>query len=61
MAAALMPLHVAAYAECFATSGVRAFVWLLARVAVGVNAQATRPRKRLVAGRTYVAILGLRE
>jgi hypothetical protein len=57
MAAAFVTLHVASYAEGFATARLRAFVRLLASVAMAVYAQATWSGKGLVAGRANVPIL----
>jgi hypothetical protein len=59
VAASLVPFHVAAYAESFATSRLRALVGLLARVTMAVNAQTARPREGLVAGGADVAVLRL--
>jgi hypothetical protein len=42
VAAALVTLHVTSYAESFSTAGLGALVRLLSRMAVAVNAQATR-------------------
>lgn len=61
MAAALMPLHVAAYAECLSAPGMRALERLLARVTVTVDAQAARSGKGFVASWANVSILRLRE
>jgi hypothetical protein len=61
VATSLVSLHVAAHAESFATSRLRALVGLLASVAVAVNPQAARSRESLVAGRADVAILRLRK
>jgi hypothetical protein len=42
VAAAFVTLHVTSYAESLSTTGLRALVGLLPRMAVAVNAQATR-------------------
>jgi hypothetical protein len=61
MATSLVSLHVAADAEGFAASGLWALVRLLACVAVTVDAQTTRAREGLVAGRADVTVLRLGE
>jgi len=53
--------HVASNAEGFPATSVRAFERLLAGVTMAVNAQAARPRERLVASRANVAVLRLGE
>lgn len=53
----LVSLHVAAYREGLAASGVGALERLLARVAMGVNLQAGRTAKGLVARRADISIL----
>lgn len=59
VATSLVSLHVAAHAERFATSRLRALVGLLACVTVTVDAQAAWPREGLVASRADVPILRL--
>lgn len=54
-----MTLHVAAHAEGLPTTGVGAAEGLLARVAVGVDAQAGGSREGLVAGAADIAIMVL--
>ena len=61
MAASLMSLHVATYAEGFAASWLWALVRLLAGVAVAVDAKAAWPREGLVASRADVTVLRLRD
>jgi hypothetical protein len=57
----LMSFHVAAHTECLPAPRLRALVGLLACVAVAMDTQTARPRKRLVTRRADVAILRLRE
>jgi hypothetical protein len=57
MAAALMALHVAPYTEGFAASGMCAPEWLLAGVAVAVDAQTRGPRERLVTGAADISVV----
>lgn len=61
MATPLMPLHITPYAERLSTPGMRAAERLLPRVTVGVDAEARRSRKRLVACSADVAVLVLLE
>lgn len=60
VAASLVALHVAAYAESFSTASLRALERLLASVGVAVNAQAAGATEGLVARRADVAVLRLR-
>jgi hypothetical protein len=55
-----MALHVTAHGESLAATGVRAAEGLLARVAVGVDAQRGGAAEGLVAGAADVAVLVLR-
>jgi len=57
MAPPFVPLHVAAHTEGLAAAVVGALEGFLARVAMTVDAQTTRPRKGLVASRADVAVL----
>lgn len=50
VATSLVSLHVAAHAERFATSRLRALVRLLTSVAVAVDAQTAWSRESLVTG-----------
>lgn len=59
--AALVTLHVASYAESFPAARLRTLVRFFPRMAMAMNAQATWPRKGLVAGRANVSILRLGE
>jgi hypothetical protein len=61
VAAPLVALHVASDTESLATARLRTFVWLLAGVAMAVDAQAAWSREGLVASRADVSILRLRE
>lgn len=60
MAAPFVTLHVAAHAEGFATTGLRALERLLPGVRVAVDAQAAGAAESLVASRADVAVLSLR-
>lgn len=55
----LMTLHVTAHRESLSTARMGATEGLLARVAVGVDAQAGGPRESLVAGAADVAVMVL--
>lgn len=59
VAATLVALHVASYAEGLAAAGVSAAEWLLAGVAVRVDAQAGRSGEGLVASSADVPIVVL--
>lgn len=61
MAPSLMPFHVASHTEGLAAPRLRALVWLLASVAMAMDAQAAWPREGFVASRADVAVLGLRK
>lgn len=61
MAASLVPLHVAPYAEGFSTAAMRAFEGLLAGMRMAVDSQRAWSTESLVAGLANVAILRLRE
>jgi len=61
VAAPLVTLHVAAYAEGLAAAGLGALEGLLSRVGVAVNAETARTAESLVAGLADVPILALRE
>lgn len=54
-----MALHVAAHGESLSAASVCAAEGLLARVAVGVDAQRGRTRESLVAGAADVAVVVL--
>jgi hypothetical protein len=57
VAPSLVSLHVAANAERFSTTAMRAAERLLASVAVGVDLQARRTAERLTASRAEVTVL----
>ena len=59
MAAPLMTLHIAAYAESLATPGLGTLEGLLAGMRVTVNAEAAGPAESLIAGGADVTILAL--
>jgi hypothetical protein len=59
VAASLVSFHIAPNAKGLSATGVRAFEWFLASVAVAVDAQAAGSREGFVAGRADVAILRL--
>ena len=59
MTTPLMTLHVTAHRESLSTARMGATEGLLARVAVGVDAQAGGPRESLVAGAADVAVMVL--
>ena len=61
MAAALVPLHVAAYTECFAAACMRALERLLTGMAMAVYAEAAGAREGFVTCRTDVTVLTLGE
>jgi hypothetical protein len=60
MTATFVPLHIAPDTKRLPATCMRALEWLFSGVAVAVDPETARPRKRLVAGLADVSILRLR-